>query len=397
MSARASATVNSRDPMPHRYLIFTARYAPFTGGIESYTANLARELADRGNEVSIVTTRMDGSPECEDDDGICIVRLPGVPLVGGRFPFPKPGRRHRKLLREIAQAQPARVLVNARFYPLSIVGLRLAKKLGARAILLDHGSMHLTIGTPALDWAIRRYEHLLTAMAKRYRPLFSGVSAKSVEWLRHFGIQTDLVLQNAIDAEAFRAGSSGRSFRRELGISEQTMLVAFVGRLAPEKGPDILAEAAGLLSGCDMAFVLAGEGPLRDAIEGIAPATLHLVGNLAHDDLAALLLESDVFCLPTRSEGFCTSLLEASACGVPAVIPDVGGARELIPDETYGRIIGKPTPQAVADALRELLDRGCEGRRAMGERTRLHVETAHTWKVTADILERAFEGIEAAR
>ena len=77
------------------------------------------------------------------------------------------------------------------------------------------------------------------------------------------------------------------------------------------------------------AAVLAGEAALRSQLEKDLPANAYLVGNLSHPDLSALLSQASAFCLPTRSEGFCTSLLEAGAWGVPCVVPDVGGAREV--------------------------------------------------------------------
>ena len=218
---------------------------------------------------------------------------------------------------------------------------------------------------------------------------FAGISEKSAAWLATFGIQTQLVIPNAIDAASFRGESSGRDFRKELGIPEDKTLVAFVGRLAPEKGPERLVEAMREL-GERYVAVLAGEGALRPQLEHDLPTNAHLVGNLCHPDLSALLSQANTFCLPTRSEGFCTSLLEAGAWGVPCVVPDVGGAREVLcgDGETFGCITPDREPKSMAAGIRQVAESWGPAR-SLG--LRAHVEKNLSWQGTVQALERAFE------
>ena len=103
-----------------------------------------------------------------------------------------------------------------------------------------------------------------------------------------------------------------------------------------------------------------------------------------------MLQQANVFCLPTRSEGFCTSLLEASACGVPAVITDVGGARELIPSSDFGFIMSGDRPSDVAVTLRETCELGFDALAGMGEQARKRVEEVSSWERTADAVIAAF-------
>ena len=218
----------------------------------------------------------------------------------------------------------------------------------------------------------------------------AGISQKSAEWLGTFGIRAEGVIPNAIDAAGYRAAASGRDFRGELGLTEEGLMVAFVGRLIPEKGVTALIEASRdeCLRSAGVTFVLAGDGPLAGDVSDAESSTLHWVGRLSREDTAALLLQSDCLCLPTRSEGFSTTLLEASACGCPSLVTDVGGARELIPDDGYGTIM----PDASAETVvREVLSL-CERRSdlpLMGERCRRLVEGSYGWDDTAAKLERA--------
>ena len=345
--------------MALRIAFFSAQYPPHMGGIENFTQNLARALGNRGHAVTVVTndTNSIGAGwACED--GFDVLRLPCVPLVDGRLPLPKPSAVRRELLKELSAREFDGVLVNARFYPHSLLGMKIARARGLAPLVLDHGSAYLSFSNPLLDPCVRIYEHVMTALGKRYKPRYFGISHKSVEWLRTFGIEAEGVISNSIDAAEFRECASRRDFRAELELDEDDFLVAFVGRLIPEKGISSIIEAS---RNCELisrraVFALAGDGPLADEVKAAEGPNLRWVGRLGKNDVSALLQQSDALCLPSRSEGFSTTLLEAGACGCPAVVTDIGGARELIPDEHYGTIIQSREAAAVISALAFVAD-----------------------------------------
>ncbi len=376
--------------MSRTYAIFSAQYLPHVGGVETFTANLAHQLVLGGDGVCVVTSARAGAPEVEtQEDGVRIVRLPSTQLMGGRLPLSRHGSRERSLLSAASGLGVDRVLVNTRFYGTSVTGLRFARDIHVPAVLLDHGSAWLTFGRgEALDAAAHAWERRMTAKDVSLGATFAGISEKSAAWLSTFGIKTSLVIPNAIDAVAFRGESSGRDFRFELGIPNDKTLVVFVGRLAPEKGPERLLATMELL-GERCACVLAGEGALRPQLERGLSANAHLVGNLGHADLSALLSQADVFCLPTRSEGFCTSLLEAGAWGVPCVVPDVGGAREVLCHDgnTFGLITPDREPATMADGIRQVVAAWTS---EQARELRAHVERDLSWPQTVRALERAY-------
>ena len=345
--------------MALRIAIFSAQYPPHMGGIENFTQNLARALGNRGHAVTVVTndTNSIGAGwACED--GFDVLRLPCVPLVDGRLPLPKPSAVRRELLKELSAREFDGVLVNARFYPHSLLGMKIARARDLAPLVLDHGSAYLSFSNPLLDPCVRIYEHVMTALGKRYKPRYFGISHKSVEWLRTFGIEAEGVISNSIDAAEFRECASSRDFRAELELDKDDFLVAFVGRLIPEKGISSIIEAS---RNCELisrraVFALAGDGPLADEVKAAEGPNLRWVGRLGKNDVSALLQQSDALCLPSRSEGFSTTLLEVGACGCPAVVTDIGGARELIPDEHYGTIIQSREAAAVISALAFVVD-----------------------------------------
>lgn len=370
--------------------IFSALYAPSIGGVEKYTENLARSLAERGCAVTVVTSRIDESPSRETvAGGVEVLRLPARSLLGGRLPLSRKNGEHAALLWELEEWAPDYVIVNTRFYAHSIVGLDFARRLGVRPVLIEHGSAYLTLGNPLADVVLRDYEHAMTRRVRRYGPACYGVSQRASEWLGRLGLPSEGVLSNAIDAEAFRRRSSGRTFREELGIDDGAMVVAFVGRLTPEKGVGALLEAAHRVADDrSIVFIVAGDGPEAEAVKRAGLPNLFTTGTLDAGDVSALLSCSDVFLLPSRSEGFATSLLESASWGLPALATEVGGVREVLGEGAERLLLEDATADSVAAALRWAKGHR-EEVRALGASSRERVESCYTWGETARLAEAA--------
>ncbi len=135
-------------------------------------------------------------------------------------------------------------------------------------------------------------------------------------------------------------------------------LVVATGALIPRKGHDIVIRAVAALPG--VALLIAGHGPEQAALERLiaelgAADRVRLLGSVPHADLPALLAAADVFALASSSEGLANAWVEALASGVPVVITDAGGARELVTGPDAGRVVARE-PDAFAAAIRELLD-----------------------------------------
>ncbi|WP_182279391.1 glycosyltransferase family 4 protein [Collinsella intestinalis] len=371
--------------------IFSALFPPSMGGVERFTDCLSAELAHEGHSVVVVTNNTHGLDSKEMlHSGVQVVRLPCVNLVDGRYPVPVRNALFYELMNYLNDIEFDGVLVNARFYLHSLLGVQFARRQGLRAVVLDHGSAYLTLGSRVLDRMIKFYEDCITSYLRRLSVDFYGISAKSAEWLKHFGIVPKGVIGNAIDAASFRGQASNRSYRDELGIADDALLLSFTGRLVPEKGIDVLLETMGLLHEYPVELVVAGDGPLLSSIEDAHLSNVHAVGRLEQPDIAALLLESDLFCLPTRSEGFCTSLLESAACGTPFLVTDVGGAKEIAPNEDYGFITDSANASEFASIVNSIIDSQVDLQH-MGGLCASRVESTCSWSAVASILLAAFD------
>jgi glycosyltransferase involved in cell wall biosynthesis len=126
--------------------------------------------------------------------------------------------------------------------------------------------------------------------------------------------------------------------------------VLFLGRLDPEKHVLALVHAFAKVRAAlpDARLALAGDGPLREAVEGDG---VRVLGNVPHRDVPALLAQCDLLCLPSVGEPYGMALLEAMAAG-RAVVAGPGPGPSFLVDEDGGRIV---EPDALASTLIELL------------------------------------------
>lgn len=335
-------------------LFFSAQYLPTVGGVERYTWNLALRTVRAGHRAVVVTSALSGLPDRETDpDGIEIIRLPVWPVMKGRFPVVRPAGAA-ALERAMEERKPDFCVIQTRMYTQSILAARAARRHGVPAIVIDHSTGYMPVGGGAVGLAGRLYEQLACGLIRRTGPDFYGVSAAVCRWLKTFGITAKGCLPNAVDPEALQREAAQRpmDWRTRLGLSADTRLVLFVGRLIPEKGAAALAEAVQGLPGT--VLVAAGDGPDRSRLQELGAVA---AGAVPHRMVVQLLNQADVYCLPTRyAEGFPTTLLEAAACGCPILCTPTAGTEELLPGPAYGTLLEDTSPQTIRAALKTLLD-----------------------------------------
>jgi glycosyltransferase involved in cell wall biosynthesis len=181
---------------------------------------------------------------------------------------------------------------------------------------------------------------------------------------------------NGVDTDRFAPAAAGERavIRRALGLPGGPLAV-YAGRIAPEKGVDVLVEAWPEVVARAPAARLAviGGGPEQARVHELARA-LGVAGSIAFvggvPDVAPYLRAADAAVLPSRSEGMPVALLEAMSCGLPVVATRVGGSAEVLADAPpAGWLVPAEDPRALSDALAEaLLDRDAAGRRGAAAR-----------------------------
>lgn len=161
------------------------------------------------------------------------------------------------------------------------------------------------------------------------------------------------VIPNGVDVPAFPERSPEVATR-------PARSVITIANLRAEKDHETLIAAAALVAADfpDVTFRIVGDGPRRPELEALVRGrnlqeTVIFLGH--REDVSQLLAEADVFVLPSRSEAFPNSAIEAMASGLPVVASAVGGLLDLIDDGRTGLLVEPGGPEQFAAAIRRLL------------------------------------------
>jgi glycosyltransferase involved in cell wall biosynthesis len=190
------------------------------------------------------------------------------------------------------------------------------------------------------------------------------------------------VIPNGVDVEQWRPDPDVRAtVRRELNLNQEFLWLA-VGRLDPVKDYPTLLRAMAQLSR-SARLIVAGSGPLENELRvlsktlGIEPR-VHFLG--FDPDVRRWMQAADGFVLTSLWEGLPMALLEAAACGLPAVATDVLGTREVVQNGQTGWLAAGGNAKELAESMSMMMETPTEGRKAMGERARQTVIERFSFK-----------------
>ena len=224
------------------------------------------------------------------------------------------------------------------------------------------------------------YEHTVAPALIRAADrvcVLSTDHADSVSYLKRTGERDPeklIEMPNGVDAERFSPGPDATGFRERLGIPADAIVAAFVATLDRAhhfKRLDVAIDALAELGDESVHIVVAGGGELVDdfrkrASERGVGERVHFLGAVPHPELPDVLRASDLFLLTTEPpESFGIVLIEAMATGLPVIATDYPGVRAVVADGT-GFLAPQGDASAVAARLREIVELGPEGRKAMG-------------------------------
>ena len=261
---------------------------------------------------------------------------------------------------------------------LGSLAARLARR-GSVVWNIRHSNLHPKENKKTTIWTAKACALLSTMIPKK-------IVCCSEESRRvHVGLGYDenkmLVIPNGFDLDNFGPSKEARnSLRDELNLQQNTLLIGMAARFNPQKDHFNLVQAARQLKdqGVEAFFLLCGQdiGWENEKLGSwIRQAGLEdrffLLG--PRNDMPRITAALDVACLSSaHGEGFPNVLGEAMACEVPCVATNVGDSAEIVGDT--GRIVPPKDPEALARAIKELIDMGPEGRAEMGKRARKRVK-----------------------
>lgn len=325
------------------HILGASRTLPFhsIGGMQAIAWDVFRVLAGRGHQVTVLTTAIPGRDQAFDADGVRVE--PITSAAPERYSSAWWRDSDLRAVR-IHEAHPVDAVLSISSAAAEMRGLRRAAP-HAKFIFQAHGTSwgeaqsKWRSGEPG-QWLksisnlygvfkdariYRRFDHIALCGDVLERQF----SAAPMPWVA--GRVARSVIRNGIDTRVFRPDAqAGARVRTLLGIKPHTPLIVFAARLHPQKGARQLLTAFKKLAAKDPEphLLIIGDGPEMRALcamawEGPFAPRIHTVGAVSREHMPAYLAAGQVFAFPTlRQEGLPMNVLEALACGMPAVVSE---------------------------------------------------------------------------
>jgi len=208
-----------------------------------------------------------------------------------------------------------------------------------------------------MAWA----EPVMEAMLRRFYRRCDALVAPSesmAQVLREQRMNYDIsIWSRGVDREVFHAGARSAEWRREHGITENDVVVGFLGRQVMEKGLDVFSDTIDALArrGVAHKVLVIGEGPAKAWFQARLPDAV-FVGFQQGHDLGRAVASMDVLFNPSVTETFGNVTLEAMACALPVVAAAATGSESLVEDHVSGRLIRPGAVHQFAEALRAYIE-----------------------------------------
>ncbi len=264
--------------------------------------------------------------------------------------------------------------------------------------------------TLSVDGGIIRQERRINYLIKK--SLISGAAwylstGESCDrFLMHYGVSADRIrrypftsIHENMIRESVTDDSSRRAYKKQIGCVKDKMLLS-IGQPIHRKGFDILIKAMNRLKDESVQAYVVGGGPneeCRQLMDETGCDNVNFIPFMSPEELSKYYLAADIFVLPTREDIWGLVINEAMAYGLPVITTDrCNAGLELVEDHVNGRIIESEDPQALSEAISQILTSGQEetDRMRSASLTRIH---DYIYETMVDAHIRLFEEMEALK
>lgn len=233
-----------------------------------------------------------------------------------------------------------------------------ARKKGTKVFYTAHG-FHFYKGAPAINWILY---YPVEKWLSRYTDVLITINKEDYERAKTFKAgKVCYVPGVGIDLKKFNAGYVNKEQKRkEIGVSADDFVLLSVGELISRKNHEVVIRALSVLKQLDklnhIEYVICGRGSyeadLRKLAEGLEVADhVHFLGY--RNDISEICNCADLFVFMSHQEGLPVALMEAMACGLPAVCSNIRGNTDLIEDGVTG-LLANNTPEEVAQSISKM-------------------------------------------
>ena len=335
-----------------KILVLCYEYPPLGGGGGRVAQTVARELASRGHKIEVHTGGMAHLPLVAQDGGVEVHRFRSGRKREDRCSIPEMmawcATAFAPTLRAIREWQP------------------------------DVIHAHFAMPTGTLAWSLHRLTkvpYVITAHLGDVPGAFFPRDSALFMALEPFAGRIWREAARVTGVSTFVAETGERAYHRPVvmipnGIRlndigehkapHEVPQLVFTGRLVEQKRPLLLLDALAHLSNLPWKLTLIGDGPLMAAVQERAEALslkdrVHFTGWVSSDQVHTILGASDIFCMPSESEGLSVAAVEALKHGLAIAGTGIPGLRDVLTDGVNGRAVHVDDVNAYAGALRSML------------------------------------------
>src|SRR5437763_3107343 len=334
-------------PNELRIALFSGNYNYVRDGANQALNRLVGHLLRQGVQVRIYSPTVEHPAFPATGD---LVSIPAIPML----------KRTEYL---VPIAIPSRVRRDLREFAPNVVHISSPDIVGHRAVTWARrnkvaavASVHTRFDTYLSYYGIEFLEPAARAIMRRLYHRCEVVMApaeSTAAVLRAQRMNRDIAIWGrGIDREQFNPERRDMQWRRSIGIADDELVIAFLGRVVMEKGLDVFADAVRAFAtfGLKYRVLVIGEGPARPWFELQLPNAIFL-GQQTGDDLARALASADVLLNPSITEAFGNVTLESMACALPVLAAEATGATNLVRHGVTGMLLDGTEPDEFADAL----------------------------------------------
>ena len=340
-----------------KILLVTNDFGPRTGGIETFVIGLLERIT--GHEVTVFTSQQG---ETSEYDQQWLDKF-GVRVIRDRSKILLPSWRVTRAVKKVVASHNIEIVVFGAAAPLALMSSALRKSGVKKIIALTHGHEVWWAKIFPFNLAIKRIgkgvDHLTYLGEFTRQAISKALTDKSAKEM--------VKIAPGIDTAHFIPQPDGMQKRKELGLQDKKIIIS-VGRLVHRKGQDKLIEAMPevLRKIPNAHLLIVGEGPYKNHLEKLVnklslKENITFAGRIMYDRLPSYLSAADLFAMPSRSrffglevEGLGIVYLEASACGIPVVAGNSGGAPDAVLEGVTGFCVDGTNVAEIASAVIEI-------------------------------------------
>jgi glycosyltransferase involved in cell wall biosynthesis len=331
--------------------LVTETFPPEVNGVAMTFGVIARELGQRGHEVTVYRPSRAEGPARPAPVAFREIALPGLPVPG--YPALRFGLPAGRALRARWRADRPDLVHVVTEGPLGASAVAAAGALGLPVTSSFHTNFHSYARHYRCGWLRPIALGWLRRLHNRTRRTFVPTAELSLE-LAQLGFRNLLVLSRGVDTAQFQPERRSPALRASWHAAEGDPVVLHVGRLAAEKNYPLLFRAYAAMRAANprCRFVVAGEGPLRDRLKREHPDCI-FAGFFSRDEIGRYYASADIYIHASTTETFGNVLTEAMASGLAVAGFDYAAARQFVRPEESGLVAPCGQPDTlVAAAVR---------------------------------------------